>query len=140
MLTATSPANHNLAGKKEVRVPKVVVVLGASPKLDRYSNKAVALLKERGFDVIPVHPRAKSVQGISVVADMDSIEDDIDTLTVYVNRELLSKSVDTILRLKPGRVIFNPGTESEEALGILERNDIQIIKACTLVLLKTGQF
>ena len=119
---------------------KVVVVLGASPKLDRYSNKAVALLKEKGFDVIPVHPRAKSVQGISVVADMDLIEDDIDTLTVYVNRDLLSKSVDTILRLKPGRVIFNPGTESEEASGILERNDIQVIKACTLVLLKTGQF
>jgi len=42
--------------------------------------------------------------------------------------------------LKPGRVIFNPGTENSELVERLEGNDILVEEACTLVLLRTGQF
>ena len=33
---------------------KTVVVLGASPKPERYSNQAVVMLKDHGYEVIPV--------------------------------------------------------------------------------------
>jgi predicted CoA-binding protein len=119
---------------------QTVVVLGASPKPDRYSNKAVKLLKENGHDVIPVHPKARSIEDIPVVPDLASVSKQVDTISVYVNQELLNKSLDDILSLKPERVILNPGTESEEVEKVLTDNNINVLNACTLVLLKTGQF
>lgn len=45
-----------------------------------------------------------------------------------------------IVRMRPRRVIFNPGTKSVETIEALRRAGIDCIEACTLVMLKTGQF
>jgi len=45
-----------------------------------------------------------------------------------------------LLELNPKRVIFNPGTENKLLVEILEKNKIEAIEACTLVLLSTGQY
>ncbi|MDC0358844.1 CoA-binding protein [Oligoflexia bacterium] len=119
---------------------ETVVVLGASPKEDRYSYKAVALLKENGHTVIPVHPKAQTVAEIPVVAQLTSITTAIDTVSVYVNPYLLAQAADDIVKLKPKRVILNPGTESKELEERFTENGIEVCQACTLVLLKTGQF
>jgi hypothetical protein len=42
--------------------------------------------------------------------------------------------------LKPARVIFNPGTENQEFAQQLEAQGIETIEACTLVMLRTGQY
>ena len=41
---------------------RTVVVLGASPKPVRYSYQAVKLLKDKGYRVIPVHPKAQRIE------------------------------------------------------------------------------
>jgi predicted CoA-binding protein len=68
------------------------------------------------------------------------IEKKIDTITLYVNPDLLKNYIDEIIRIKPRRVIFNPGTEISEIEEIFEKQGIQTIEACTLVMLRTGQF
>ena len=45
---------------------RTVVVLGASDKPDRYSNRAVRLLKAEAYRVIPVHPTLDTVEGLAV--------------------------------------------------------------------------
>ncbi len=119
-----------------------VVVLGASDKPERYSNQAVRLLLEYGHEVIPVHPALKAVADLPVIADLGDIPaaENIDTLTVYVSPAVSGKLVDSIVKLKPGRVIFNPGAENRELTEELQANDIPVEEACTLVLLRTGQF
>lgn len=117
-----------------------VVVLGASHKPERYSNQAVRLLREYGHEVIPVHPKLEEVEGIKVVNSLDRIEGDVDTLTLYVGAERSSAMMDAILRLKPGRVIFNPGSENPELEQHLNSANIPFDHACTLVLLRTAQF
>ena len=89
-----------------------VVVLGASPKPDRYSNRAVRLLTEHGYRVIPVHPAAETIAGIDVRRRLAEIAEPVDTLTVYVSPAVSSPLQDEILRLRPERVIFNPGAEN----------------------------
>ncbi|MGB2088526.1 MAG: CoA-binding protein, partial [Psychroflexus salarius] len=36
--------------------------------------------------------------------------------------------------------IFNPGTQNPELENLLAKNDIKVVHACTLVMLKTGQY
>src|SRR5512143_2388150 len=98
----------------------IVAVLGASPKEDRFSYKAVVMLGEHGHHPIPVHPAGHSVNDIAGVRSLDDIHDPIDTLTIYVNADISSKEYDKILKLKPRRVIFNPGAENEELAHKLE--------------------
>lgn len=117
-----------------------VVVLGASPKPERYSNKAVNMLKANGYNVIPVHPAVKEVNGVPVRADLTDIDEEIHTVTLYVNAAMVEKMADKIIDLKPKRVIFNPGTESAAAGGRFEAEGIEVVQACTLVMLTTGQF
>ncbi len=119
---------------------KNVVVLGASDKVDRYSNKAVKFLVEKGYNVIPVHPRVKVIDNIEVLKNIDELTTDIDTVTLYVNPTLLENYVDSLLNKNIRRVIFNPGTESESVKEKLEAKGIETIEACTLVMLRTGQF
>lgn len=115
-------------------------VLGASPKEDRYSFKAVRMLKEHGFKPIPVHPAGHSVDGIESLKSLEEITEPIDTLTVYVNAGVSSAELENILRLKPRRVIFNPGAENPALASQLEEAGIEVVQACTLVLLRTEQY
>jgi len=38
------------------------------------------------------------------------------------------------------KVILNPGTENDEFYEILRKNDIEVLVACTLVLVSTKQY
>lgn len=117
-----------------------VAILGASPKEDRFSYKAVVMLGEYGHHPIPVHPAGHSVNGIPGVKSLDDIAGPIDTLTIYVNADISSQEYDRIIRLKPRRVVFNPGAENEALARKLEMAGIEIVRACTLVMLRTDQF
>lgn len=115
-------------------------VLGATPKEDRYSFKAVRMLKEHGYNPIPVHPAGHTVDGIPGMKSLDEITDPVDTLTLYVGANISSRELDRILALKPRRVIFNPGAENSELAARLEEAGIEIVEACTLVMLRTDQY
>jgi predicted CoA-binding protein len=117
-----------------------VVVLGASPKQTRYSYQAVRLLHDHGYQVIPVHPKAKRIDRIPALARLSDIRDQVHTLTLYVGPERSRAMIDDIVELAPGRVILNPGTESRDLELALKTARIPFEYACTLVLLRTGQF
>lgn len=117
-----------------------VAILGASPKKGRYSNQAQKLLVEHGHKVFPISLKNGEIEGVSSYQNIGDIEVAIDTLTVYVRPEHLENYMKAIISAHPGRVILNPGTESEPLKAELESHNIEVIEACTLVMLRTGQF
>jgi len=98
------------------------------------------MLKENGHVPVPVHPSGHTVGDLTAVKSLEDITDPIDTLTVYVNPKVSSGELERVLRLKPRRVIFNPGAENEELARELQEAGIEVVRACTLVMLRTGQF
>lgn len=119
---------------------ETVAVVGASKKPDRYSNKAILKLKSGGYNVIPVNPVESEIEGLKVASSLKEISQRIDTVTMYVNPVHGENLVGDILKIKPGRVIFNPGTESEIMIDKLSAGGVKCLNACTLVLLSTNQF
>lgn len=117
-----------------------VAVLGASPKEERYSYKAIKMLSEHGFKPIPVHPKGHDVLGFHGLKSLEDIDVDIDTLTMYVGSSISDKELDRILKLKPHRVVFNPGAENPDLAAKLREAEIEVVEACTLVMLRTDQF
>lgn len=119
---------------------QTVVVLGASAKPQRFSYKAVTLLKQYGHRIIPVHPKLMIVADISVVASLTDIAEPVDTLTLYVGAQRSQPLHDDIIHLAPRRVIFNPGTESSALEKRLTKAKIPFVHDCTLVMIQSDQF
>jgi len=117
-----------------------VAVLGASNKTERYSFKAVRMLREKGHTPYPVHPALSAVDGIPVWASLRAISDPIHTVTVYLSARNQQSIADQLLNSGARRVIFNPGAENPELAEQLRQRGKEVLHDCTLVLLATGQF
>jgi len=117
-----------------------VVVLGASNKPERYSYQAVKLLAEKGHAVFPVHPAISEIDCIPVFKRLADIATQIHTITVYLAPERSAALTDEILSARPQRVIFNPGAENPSLAQRLQNKGVEVLNACTLVMLKTNQY
>lgn len=117
-----------------------VAILGASEKEGRYSRIAQELLMEKGYDVVPIALRGDKVLGVPCYHSIDDVPKSIDTLTLYVGPRNLERYVDEIVQADIRRVIFNPGTESDAIEQRLRESGKKVVKACTIVMLKTDQF
>jgi uncharacterized protein len=117
-----------------------VAILGASNKPERYSHQALRLLADKGHSVFPVHPALAEIDGHPVSQTLADIPEAIDTVTMYVSPTHSTDMAGALLAARPRRVIFNPGTENPELERQLSAAGIDILHACTLVLLRTGRF
>ncbi len=119
---------------------KTTLVLGASIKIDRYSNKAIKSLVAHGHDVIAIGKDKGCVQDIEIQEDITQITTPIDTITLYLNPQNQKQYYDSILNLKPRRIIFNPGTENPELEELAHNQGIITQQDCTLVLLSINKY
>nr|MBS0038401.1 CoA-binding protein [Saprospiraceae bacterium] len=118
---------------------KPTMVLGASENKDRYSNKAVRLLKSYNHPVIAVGLKEGKIDDTDIQTHW-APKDSIHTLSVYLNPSNQPNLLDQIVELNPKRVIFNPGAENPPMEEKLTEMNIEVLNACTLVMLRTGMF
>jgi predicted CoA-binding protein len=118
---------------------KKTVVLGASNNPARYSYLAIQRLRAHEHPVVAIGRRVGHVADVDITKD-HLVENDVDTVTLYLNPKNQVEYYDYILNLYPKRIIFNPGTENDELIQKAKENNIQPVIACTLVMLSTGQY
>ncbi|MFZ1750473.1 MAG: CoA-binding protein [Saprospiraceae bacterium] len=118
---------------------KKTLVIGASENTSRYSNMAIRLLAQHGHEVKAIGNKAGDVDGIEIYKGKKTF-DDIDTVTLYINPKIQQEYYDYVLSLHPKRIIFNPGTENDDFSKTAISKGIEVENACTLVLLRLGQY
>lgn len=118
---------------------KDTLIIGASEKTERYSNRAVKMLRSHNIPVTAIGIREGQIDDVKIITTKPNLKD-IHSVSLYINPQLQKKYYDYILSLKPKRVIFNPGTENPELLEKVKNEGIDPIEACTLVMLSTGSY
>jgi len=118
---------------------KITLVLGASLKPERYSNKVIHALVNYNHAVMAFGLRVGIIRGVEVSNKLP-LKIAIDTVTLYLNAGRQKEYYKYLVDLRPRRVIFNPGTENFELISILEKEGIIAEIACTLVLLSIGNY
>lgn len=119
---------------------KKTLVLGATSNPMRYAFLAVQRLLKKGHEVIAVGSKKGHVLGIEIQDKMPHFVPDLNTITLYINPQIQKNYYQPILNLKPRRVIFNPGTENPELEKLCRDAGIEVLEACTLVMLSTDQY
>jgi predicted CoA-binding protein len=121
--------------------PFTTIVLGASENPNRYSNIAIRMLRSYHFETIAIGNKVGKLLDVPItIFNPYETYPNVHTITLYLNSKNQEKYYNFILNLKPVRVIFNPGTENQDFMDELERNNIEVTEACTLVLLRTQQY
>ncbi len=118
---------------------KKTLVLGASANPERFSYMAVRKLKFSHVPVVAVGLREGEIMGVRIEKPFPKFEA-IHTVTLYIGAKNLPAYYDYILGLKPKRVIFNPGTECPEFAAILSEAGIEVVHACTLIMISNNQY
>lgn len=118
----------------------VTLIVGLSNKPDRYAFRAAKMLLERGHSVIAFGLKNEKVLSLQVYTHLEDLPEVPHTITLYVNPQRQKDMIPHLLKLKPQRIIFNPGTENPEFQERAQIEGIHTENACTLVLLSTGTY
>lgn len=119
---------------------ETVVVLGASPKPDRYAYRAMEMLRDYGHHAIPVNPAFPEILGQLCYPNIAAAPKPIDTITMYLGKQRSDPLIAEILQAKPRRIIMNPGAENDNLATQAREARIEVVEDCTLVMLQVGSF
>jgi uncharacterized protein len=120
---------------------KLTLIVGATDNPERYAYRAADLLQAKEIPFIPIGIKKGMVFGKEIVdlRQKPSLTG-IHTITLYLGLQNQTEWVDYLIALQPKRIIFNPGTENPLFFSKAKAAGIEVLEACTLVMLTTGQF
>jgi predicted CoA-binding protein len=99
-------------------------VVGASPDRGRDSNRIAALLKSRGYRVIPVNPNCDEVVGERAYATLADVPEPVDVVDVFRRSDAAGRHVDEAIAIGARAVwlqlgvIDNAAAERARAAGL----------------------
>jgi uncharacterized protein len=118
---------------------KKTLILGATTNPARYAYLAAHRLVAAGHEIVNVGIKHGEVAG-AVIQPRGEALPGIHTVTLYIGPQRQPEYYDYLIKTKPKRIIFNPGTENSELETLAKQQGIETVQACTLVLLSTGQY
>jgi uncharacterized protein len=120
---------------------KKTVIIGATDNPGRYAYLAASMLTQYQNEIVPLGIKKGEVMGKEIldIREKPTIKD-VDTVTLYIGPQRQPEWYDYILNLKPRRIIFNPGTENTAFEQLAEGKGIEVLEACTLVMLRSHQY
>lgn len=119
---------------------KITLVLGASTKPGRHALLAAEKLQSKGIEIELLGKKEGKVGNIEIKTNIEEISTKIDTVTIYLAKNNQIEYEDFLIKTRPNRVIFNPGSENFILQEKLKAQGTEVLEACTLVMLSTGQY
>ena len=113
---------------------KTIAVVGATNRPGRFGYIIFRNLLDRGYNVLPVHPILKTIDGHKVYSSLTDIPEKIDAVDFVVTPAVTEKVVEECARLGIRLVWMQPGAESRAAIDFCEQNGIACIHGtCVLI-------
>jgi len=111
-----------------------IAIIGASTNRSKYGNRAVRAYARQGFDVYPIHPRARMIEGFRAYPSvLDIPAATLDRVSFYVPPEVGFEVIEEVARKTVGEIWLNPGAESPELIARAEALGLNVIVGCSIV-------
>jgi predicted CoA-binding protein len=94
---------------------QTIAVVGLSPKPDRPSYQVATYLKEQGYKVIPVNPRAKEILEDICYPDLGSIPEPIDVVDIFRRSGEVADIVEEAIKIGAKGVWMQEGVINKKA-------------------------
>jgi uncharacterized protein len=118
---------------KEFMSKKKFAVIGASGNPHKFGNRIVRDLKKRGYDVYPVNPRLKELEGLKCYTSINDIPAKVDVVDFVVPPTTTEEIIKQCKLLGLKRIWLQPGSESEAAITYCRENNMKVVyDACVM--------
>ena len=113
-------------------------VVGASQDRSKYGNKVLRAYLQNKRDVVPVHPSAIEVEGLTAFRDLASVPGSIDGVSIITPPAVTERVVADAIARGIKNIWMQPGAESEAAINAAETAGVNVIAGgpCILVALR----
>lgn len=112
-------------------------VAGASTNRDKYGNKVLRCYMQHGKQVVPVNPHASDVEGLTSVASVSDLPENIQSLSIITPPNITDQVVEAAIAKGIRNIWMQPGAQSAQAITRCETAGINLIAdgSCLLVVL-----
>ncbi|UCF58205.1 MAG: CoA-binding protein, partial [Deltaproteobacteria bacterium] len=94
---------------------RTIAVVGLSPKPNRPSYRVASYLKEQGYRIIPVNPKATEILGEVCYPNLSSIPEPVDVVDIFRRPEDVTGIVEETIKIGAKAVWMQEGVINEEA-------------------------
>ncbi len=106
---------------------KTVAVVGLSPKPNRPSYMVASYLKENGYRIIPVNPRAGEILGETCYPRLGSIPGSVDVVDIFRRPKELPAIVEDAIKIGAKAVWMQEGVINEEAAALARAAGLLVV-------------
>ncbi len=112
-----------------------IALIGASKDKEKFGNKIYLDLKLKGYDVIPINPKEKFIEGDKTYPSLNEMDKLPDIVNFVVPPTIAIKVAQEAVKLGIKYLWFQPGSESNELENWLKSsNEIKyLINSCIMV-------
>ena len=119
---------------KEFMSQKRFAVIGATDNPQKYGNQIVKNLKSRGYEVYPVNPRLKELEGLSCYPGLADIPVKVDVVDFVVPPGATKEILKQCKELGLSRIWLQPGSESETAIAFCHENNLKVVHSVCVMM------
>ncbi len=116
---------------------EIFAVAGASTNRAKYGNKVLRCYQQNGRQVIPVNPRAETIEGLPCAATLADLPDGATSLSVITPPKITEQLVEEAIARGIANIWMQPGAASPAAVSRCREAGINVIAdgSCLLVVL-----
>jgi uncharacterized protein len=112
----------------------IFAVVGASNDPAKYGFKVYKMLKDAGYRVYPVNPKATAIQGDPAFASLDLLPTKPNVVSIITPPTVSLEIVKQAHALGIPHIWLQPGAEDQTVIDYAQQNDIAIIhNQCILI-------
>ena len=120
---------------------KDLAVVGVSRSGKKFGNAAYRELKEKGYNLFPIHPEADELEGDKCYPSFQDLPALVGGALIILPPEQTEKVVREAAGAGIKRVWMQQGAESSEALGFCSENGIEAVSGeCILMFAEPSKF
>ena len=114
-----------------------VGVVGASRNPDKYGNKVLRCYLQNRYEVIPVNPLAKEIEGLACVATVGDLPERVSSISLITPPQVTEDIVEQAIASGVKNLWMQPGAESKAAVAAAQAAGLNVIAdgSCLLVVL-----
>lgn len=112
-------------------------VVGASANREKYGNRVLRCYMQKGYRAIPVNPNEREIEGMSCVAQIADLPQDVKSISMITPPAVTEQLVPAAIAKGIENIWMQPGAESQAAVELCKRHNINVIAdgSCILVVL-----
>ena len=112
-----------------------IALIGASNDPTKFGNQIYRNLRNKGYNIIPINPKEKKIEGDKAYASIDMMDSLPDIVNFVVPPQIAIKVAQKAIDLGITHLWFQPGSESDELEELLRKNHgiKYLINSCIMV-------